>query len=153
MHMGFLICLAVPAECAVCEVDVNAKAVKQGLPDTGNLFALCDRIGGNKSCSYCRTYHKLCSLEIPPGNIIDIFPYIGFYRLQISFLRYRLIGIPHKRRVAHDIIQFRFGHDALPVDAQGVALDNVDIGLQRQEVQIHVDDVLRLLHHLALRDP
>ena len=54
---------------------------------------------------------------------------------------------------SHDVIQLLPGDDIVPVDAQGVGLDDIDIALERQEIEAHVHDVLRPLHHLALGDP
>ena len=59
----------------------------------------------------------------------------------------------HKRRVSHNIIQPVLRYNILPVQPQGVPLGNVGIGPQGKKIQGPVDDVLRLLHHLALGDP
>ena len=61
--------------------------------------------------------------------------------------------MPHKRRVAHDVVQFLGRDNVLPVDAQGVAFDDVGIAFQGQEVDVHVDDAFGLLHHLIFGDP
>ena len=46
-----------------------------------------------------------------------------------------------------------FGDNSVPVDPQSVPFDDVGVRFQRQEVQIHVDDVFGLLHHLTFGDP
>ena len=43
--------------------------------------------------------------------------------------------------------------DVLPVEAQGVAFDDVGVAFQGQKVDVHVDDALGLLHHLVFGDP
>lgn len=45
------------------------------------------------------------------------------------------------------------GAHFVPVGAQGVALMDVGIALERQEVDVVVDDALRLRHHLTLGNP
>ena len=44
-------------------------------------------------------------------------------------------------------------YDVLPIQPQGVALHDVAVGFQRQEVQRHMDNLFRLFHHLAVCDP
>ena len=69
------------------------------------------------------------------------------------FLYFRHHRRPHKRWVAHDVVEGGFGDDGFPVQAEGVALGDVGVGFQGQEVQAHADDIFGLFHHLALCDP
>ena len=46
-----------------------------------------------------------------------------------------------------------FRHHFVPVDAQGIGLNDICVRLQRQEVQRREDDVFRLFQHLALGNP
>ena len=55
--------------------------------------------------------------------------------------------VTHKRRVADDIVGI--GAHLVPVGAQGVALMDVGVALQRQEVDVAMDDALGLGQHLA----
>ena len=44
MNLRFFYGFAVPAECLMCKVDVNAEAFIERLPDDGDELALCDGI-------------------------------------------------------------------------------------------------------------
>ena len=58
-----------------------------------------------------------------------------------------------KRRVPHDIAKLFLRHKACPIHPQRIPLHNVCIGLQRQKINIRVNDFLRLPNHLLLGDP
>ena len=97
----------------------------------------------------------MTGLCIPADDIIGFsdFSALGKSRRKLLVLLLVHHHAPHERRVAHDVRQLSFRHDALPVHAQGVALDDVGIRFQRQEIELHQNDALGLLHHLTLRYP
>ena len=160
MHMGFQTCLAVPTESAVSKVDVDSEAVIQRLPYPGDLFALCDGIGGNKSRADICSLNQLSRLKIPTRHIVNfsggliglaLFVYVDGQ--DVLFLLLGLQRITHKRRIAHNVIQLVLGHHALPVQTQGVPLNDIRVGFQGKEIKAHVDDIFGFLHHLALGNP
>ena len=102
-----------------------------------------------------RILYQIHRLFVPTNNVVkfsDGFESVHYIGYVILLLR-RHVHTAHKRRVAHDIVQLALGHNCFPVNAQGVAFDDIDIGLQRKEVQVHMDDVFRLLHHLRFGNP
>lgn len=58
-----------------------------------------------------------------------------------------------KRRVAHDVAAFRRGQHVVPVDAQGVRLDDVGGIAQREVLGGDVEKHVGLVVRLELRDP
>ena len=59
----------------------------------------------------------------------------------------------HERRIPHDPDLIARRQDFFPVHPERVALVDVGVGRERQEVHFAVDDALGLLHHLAFGDP
>ena len=59
----------------------------------------------------------------------------------------------YKRRIPHDIVQLALVHYIIPVYPQGIAFDDIRVRLQREKVQLHVDNVLCFFEHLVLGDP
>ena len=59
----------------------------------------------------------------------------------------------YKRWIAHNVVQLMLGDHVRPLRPQGVPLNDVGIGFQRQKIQGHMYYVLGFLHHLALSDP
>ena len=60
---------------------------------------------------------------------------------------------PYKRRVTYYIIKVVFGDNGFPVGAEGIALMDIGVALQGQEIDILMDDALGLCQHLRLTDP
>ena len=58
-----------------------------------------------------------------------------------------------KRRIADDVVQLLLRANVLPVYLKRVALMDVGVALQRQEVDVVMNDLLRLCHHLRLAYP
>ena len=86
-----------------------------------------------------------------PNNML---PQIVKSNRHILCLRFISPLMTDKRRISHDIAQLLLRHDVVPVEPDSIALCDIDIGLQRQEVLIEaVDQLLRLLQHLGFRDP
>ncbi len=139
---------------------MHAKQFFEWLPYSSHLFALCDGIGGNKGGTDACALHHLGSLVIPSSHIVYLsssLERLAFHIYedmeQVGFLLLALQGITHKRRIADDIVEFLLRADALPLYPQRVALHYVGIALQGQEVDVVVDDLLRLRHHLCLAYP
>ena len=56
-------------------------------------------------------------------------------------------------RISHDVVEFFFWNDGVPVDAEGVPFDDVRIGTQGEKVEGAVDNGFGLFHHLAFGNP
>ena len=160
MHMRFEARLAVPSEGAVGEVDVRAKHLLERFPYRRHLLALRDGVGGDEGGTDSGALHHLGSLVVPSRHIVYLAGGLeGFaflvheYAEQVCLLLLALQRIAHKRRIADDVVQLFLRAHALPLYPQRVALHDVGVALQGQEVDVVVDDLLRLRHHLRLADP
>ena len=123
------------------KVYVDTESVIERFQGFCYLLALGDRVRRHESRPNSRSLHQLCGFEIPAGNIVNftrrfielaLFAHINGEN--ILLLHLTLQRIAHKRRISYDVIQLMLGHNALPIQPQGVPFGNVGVGFQRQEV-------------------
>ena len=99
--------LAVPPESASGKQYVHPGLV-QFAPKDGDLLALRNGIGGDESYLCPLSAYRLQCLLVPSGHVVDV-PYaFGFLvekARQVFLLLAGLLLLPHKRRVAHDVVE------------------------------------------------
>ena len=109
--MRFQVRLAVPAERAVCKIDMDSETVEQRLPNGCHLLTLGNTVGRNK-CTFCvLVLDELGRLEVPIGHIINLSS--GFVGLSIFvnirgkgvfLLGFALKGVAYKRRISQNVV-------------------------------------------------
>ena len=111
MHVGFERCLAIPSECTVGKINVDAKQFLQGFPNGCHLLALRDAVGRDECCTHFVVAQHLRSFVVPASHIVNLscgFEWFAFLideNVQnVVLLPFALKRIAHERRIAHDVI-------------------------------------------------
>lgn len=121
-----------PSEGAVGEEDFEAVFSKEQVPEDGDLFALGQAVGGDKGAAYRGVRGVFGGFQIPRGDVIEVAGVAKFTEHfgHVFALRGCLVMFPDEWRIAHDVGTVFGGEDAVPVEGQGVAVDDGGAGFQ-----------------------
>ena len=136
------------------EVDANAQ-IPQRLPNISHLLALAYAVGGNEGAAHGVVVHIFRSLHVPARNVVHVAAVLRATEHvdQLGLLLLGLVARAQKRWVTDDIAAFLGRQYFLPVHTKRVALVDIVVAFQRQEVEGLQQNLLRCLHHLLLGYP
>ena len=129
--------------------------IGQDIPQKPRLFPLADTVGGDKGGPNFCPSHKPGGFPIPCSDIIHISGCFGTgeYLPHILFLFPVHETGADKRRIADDIQVFFVWNHRLPIDGEGVALDNDGRLDQRDPGVIHAEKISGFQIHLMICQP
>ena len=135
-HMCLAIRLVYPAECIMRKVDANTQ-IPQRPPNIGYLLALTNAVSGNEGATHRAITHILRSFHIPARNVIHVAAILraAEHVHELGLLLLVLIARTQKRRVTAKVSALLRRQHVIPVHTKSVALVDVAIALQRQEVE------------------
>src|SRR6266403_1526934 len=102
MNMGFAFRLALPRECSVGKMNLQTKSPEKLIPQDGDLFALADGIGRNKTNLDLFTLNIFPRPKIPCRDVVEhaVAFNITANQVHVGLLPSRLLFLPHERRIS-----------------------------------------------------
>ena len=151
MHGGNIGTLARPLKSLMNKIHDNALAEKI-FPKRRHGDPLTDRICGDERAGSF-VVNEIGGEFVPRDDVIEVAAPLDAREnsIKVGFLFTRTKTPADKRRVADNIINI--GREFLPSDAQRIRLMNVGVTFQRKKIQVPMNNLASLNHHLQFRYP